>query len=73
MTKEIIREHKKNERLSLQIVQTLTGTIDAKDSYTRGHSTRVADYSKEIAKRAGYSERAQEEIYMMALLHDVGK
>ena len=73
MTREIIREHEKNERLSLQIVQTLTGTIDAKDSYTRGHSIRVADYSKEIAKRAGYSERAQEEIYMMGLLHDVGK
>ena len=73
MTREIIREHEKNERLSLQIVQTLTGTIDAKDSYTRGHSTRVADYSREIARRAGYSERAQEEIYMMGLLHDVGK
>ncbi len=73
MTKEIIKEHQKNERLSLQIVQTLTGTIDAKDSYTRGHSGRVADYSREIAKRAGYSKRAQEEIYMMGLLHDVGK
>lgn len=73
MTKEIIREHKKNERLSLQIVQTLTGTIDAKDSYTRGHSGRVAEYSREIAKRAGYSQRSQEEIYMMGLLHDVGK
>ena len=73
MTREIIREHEKNERLSLQIVQTLTGTIDAKDSYTRGHSTRVADYSRKIAKRAGYSERAQEEVYMRGLLHDVGK
>ncbi len=73
MTKEIIKEHERNERLSLQIVQTLAGTIDAKDRYTRGHSGRVADYSREIAKRAGYSERAQEEIYMMGLLHDVGK
>lgn len=73
MTKEIVKEHEKNERLSLQIVKTLAGTIDAKDSYTKGHSSRVAEYSKEIAKRAGYSERAQEEIYMMGLLHDVGK
>ena len=73
MTKEIIREHEKNERLSLQIVKTLTGTIDAKDRYTKGHSSRVAEYSREIARRAGYSERAQEEIYMMGLLHDVGK
>lgn len=73
MTKQIIAEHKKNERLSLQIVQTLAGTIDAKDSYTKGHSNRVALYTREIAKRYGYSEKAQEEIYMMGLLHDVGK
>ena len=73
MTKEIIREHEKNERLSLQIVKTLTGIIDAKDRYTKGHSSRVAEYSREIARLAGYSERAQEEIYMMGLLHDVGK
>ena len=73
MTREILKEHEKNERLSLQIVKTLAGTIDAKDSYTKGHSSRVAEYSKEIAKRIGYSEKAQEEIYMMGLLHDVGK
>lgn len=73
VTAEMRREHERNERLSLQIVQTLAGTIDAKDSYTRGHSSRVAEYSQEIARRAGYSVRAQEEIYMMGLLHDVGK
>ena len=73
MTMEIVKEHEKNERLSLQIVKTLAGTIDAKDSYTRGHSSRVAEYAREIAKRAGWSEKAQEEIYMMGLLHDVGK
>ncbi len=33
----------------------------------------VAEYSKEIAKRYGYSPERQEEIYMMGLLHDVGK
>ncbi|MBR3039239.1 MAG: HD-GYP domain-containing protein [Lachnospiraceae bacterium] len=34
---------------------------------------RVAKYSKMIARRAGYSESKQDEIYMMGLLHDVGK
>ena len=57
----------------IHIVQTLAGTIDAKDKYTKGHSGRVAAYSKEIAKRFGYSESAQNDIYMMALLHDIGK
>lgn len=72
-TKEALAEHEKNERLSLQVVQTLAGTIDAKDKYTNGHSSRVAKYSKEIAKRYGFTEKEQEEIYMMGLLHDVGK
>lgn len=61
------------ESLSVHVVQTLAETIDAKDSYTNGHSTRVAMYSKEIAKRYGYSHERQEEIYMLGLLHDVGK
>lgn len=59
--------------LSIHIVQTLADAIDAKDTYTNGHSGRVARYSREIARRFGYSEKAQDEIYMMGLLHDVGK
>ena len=58
---------------SMEVVQTLAEAIDAKDTYTNGHSTRVAEYSREIAKRAGYSESEQRDIYMMGLLHDVGK
>ena len=72
-TAEAFKEHERNERLSMQVVKTLAGAIDAKDAYTNGHSERVAEYSREIARRAGYTERAQEEIYMMGLLHDVGK
>ena len=70
---EVIKAHERIERLSLQVVQTLAGTIDAKDKYTNGHSSRVAEYAREIAKRAGYSEKAQQEIYIIGLLHDVGK
>ena len=57
----------------MQIVKTLSGAIDAKDTYTNGHSTRVAEYSRAIAKRAGFNEKQQNDIYMMGLLHDVGK
>ena len=63
----------RNLKRSLDVVQTLAEAIDAKDTYTHGHSGRVAAYTREIAKRAGYSEKAQNEIYMMGLLHDVGK
>ena len=72
-TQEVTAQHEKIERISMQIVKALSGAIDAKDTYTNGHSTRVADYSKEIARRAGYPEKMQNDIYMMGLLHDVGK
>ena len=70
---EVERKTKEIEGLSLHVVHTLADAIDAKDTYTKGHSGRVAEYSREIAKRAGYSIERQEEIYMMGLLHDVGK
>lgn len=73
MTHEIVSQHEMMERMTMQIVKALAGAIDAKDTYTNGHSTRVADYSREIAKRAGLSEQIQNDIYMMGLLHDVGK
>ena len=72
-TQEVIAQHEKLERMAMQIVKALSGAIDAKDTYTNGHSTRVADYSREIAKRAGFSQTMIADIYMMGLLHDVGK
>ena len=64
---------RKVEEMNVQVVRALATAIDAKDKYTNGHSTRVAEYSKMIAARSGYSKAEQDEIYMMALLHDVGK
>lgn len=56
-----------------QSLSTFAKMIDAKDAYTNGHSIRVAEYSRELAKRMNMSKDAQENIYYMALLHDVGK
>ena len=47
--------------------------VDAKDPYTRGHSERVARYSKKIAEKLGLSERECKQIYYVATLHDIGK
>lgn len=70
MVEEKTRE---NENLFMHVVESLADAIDAKDNYTNGHSGRVAIYSKEIAKRYSYDEKKQEKIFMMGLLHDVGK
>lgn len=72
-TQEVIAQHEKLEKISMQIMKALSGAIDAKDTYTKGHSIRVAEYSREIARRIGLSEKAQDDIYMIGLLHDVGK
>lgn len=69
----VVEKTKENENLFMHVVESLADAIDAKDNYTNGHSGRVADYSKEIAKRYGYDEKRQEKIFMMGLLHDVGK
>ena len=73
LSDEVEIKTQENENLSLRIVQTLAEAIDAKDNYTNGHSGRVAKYTREIARRFGYSQKRQDEIYMMGLLHDVGK
>ena len=70
---EVSRKVMENEQMLIHIVQTLATTIDAKDTYTNGHSSRVADYSKEIARRFGYRDERLDDIYMMGLLHDIGK
>ena len=70
---EVELKTQENESLSMRVVQTLAEAIDAKDTYTNGHSGRVAEYAREIARCYGYSRKQQDEIYMMGLLHDVGK
>jgi putative nucleotidyltransferase with HDIG domain len=63
----------KIENLTYQSLETLASTIDAKDKYTNGHSNRVANYSREIARRMGKDEAEIIAIYFMGLLHDIGK
>lgn len=70
---EVEKKTRENERLFMHVVSSLASAIDAKDTYTNGHSGRVAKYSREIARRAGYEGDRLEDMYMMGLLHDVGK
>ncbi len=46
--------------------------VDGKSCDTVGHSERVALICQELARDIGFSPRAQSEIYLAGLLHDVG-
>lgn len=68
------RSHSADDRAFLQdAVVALTSVIDAKDTYTRGHSDRVARVARLIARKIELSETAQRTIYFGGLLHDIGK
>ncbi|MBR3630563.1 MAG: HD-GYP domain-containing protein [Oscillospiraceae bacterium] len=59
--------------LTTEVMDALAHTIDAKDSYTNGHSHRVAIYSRMLARNLGLSAKEQNKVYCMGLLHDIGK
>ena len=67
------KRQKEIEKLSIEVTMALSQTIDAKDKYTKGHSNRVAKYSRMLAEALGEDEKTQENIYYVALLHDIGK
>lgn len=65
-------QHSSINHLS-EIATSLAGAIDAKDPYTKGHSTSVSRYSEALARAINLPENEVERITLGALLHDVGK
>jgi HD-GYP domain-containing protein (c-di-GMP phosphodiesterase class II) len=61
------------EKLYFQLIYSLAFALEAKDFYTRGHSERVAEYSRLVGKRMGLKSQELEELKLAALFHDVGK
>ena len=59
--------------MSLQMIQTLSTTIEAKDAYTRGHSYRVAQYAALIAEELGWTPEEILNLKRATHLHDIGK
>lgn len=54
-------------------VRVLAAAIDARDTYTLGHSTRVAQLSVEMGKEIGLTSAELEDLEIACLFHDVGK
>ena len=70
---ELEIEKKENKKITLQMMESLSTTIEAKDEYTRGHSRRVAQYAALIAKNMGWTNEEIQNLKNCAYLHDIGK
>ena len=74
------RHRKEVARLTLErtanyqeTIFTFVNMIEQRDTYTAGHTERVARYCQKIAKAMGIGEREIENLYKAAILHDIGK
>lgn len=61
------------EKAYLESIQTLRYTVEAKDTYTRGHSDRVSEFSVLIGKKLNLPEEDLKNLKIGGLFHDIGK
>ncbi|MEA1920595.1 MAG: response regulator [Campylobacterota bacterium] len=68
---EILKEEKVEnyDKTLLSLIEM----IESRDTYTAGHSQRVAEYSLLIAQSMGYDEPTCKLLYKAGILHDIGK
>jgi len=72
-TRALLRKQAEHKEMISQMASVFASCIDMKDAYTNGHSHRVAKYTAMLAERLGKSKEEIEDIYNIALLHDIGK
>ena len=73
INEELSESNEKLEKAYLDMVQTLRYTVEAKDTYTRGHSDRVSEYSVLIGEKLGLPEDKIKTLRIGGLFHDIGK
>lgn len=66
-------EHDRLMAMTTQTILSISNAVDARDRYTKRHSARVAEYSLLIAKELNWDDNRLEQLYQIALLHDIGK
>lgn len=65
--------YKRLEETFWSTIRSLAEAIDAKDSYTRGHSDRVADYAEALARKLELEDEMLSAVRCAGYLHDTGK
>jgi len=61
------------ERVNRELLELMVKAIEARDPYTSGHSLRVSEYARSVARELGLAPKHVDDIATAALLHDVGK
>ena len=72
-TRKLRKQKEHDEKIIEETMQMFANFIDAKDPYTKGHSTRVGYYCRKIAERMGMNEEEAKVVGYMGLMHDCGK
>lgn len=72
-TSELHRAYRRTEDEQVKVLNAMVQTLEARDSYTAGHTARVAGISVRLAETLGFPDDAIERVRRGALLHDVGK
>ena len=73
INEELSDTYEKLEQAYLESIQTLRYTVEAKDTYTRGHSDRVSEFSVLIGKHLKLPEADLDTLRVGGLFHDIGK
>ena len=73
LEQRVTQQARRIEELFVQAVQSLAHALEAKDTYTRGHSARVATYATGVARAIGLGAEMVADLQLGAELHDVGK
>ncbi|MFR0801511.1 MAG: HD-GYP domain-containing protein [Suilimivivens sp.] len=61
------------EEVYREIIECITGALDAKDAYTAGHSQRVSEMALKVCELIGLKKKGIRKIHIAAHLHDIGK
>ena len=61
------------EKAYLESIETLRYTVEAKDTYTKGHSDRVSEFACLIGKKMGLDDDELKKLKIGGLFHDIGK
>ena len=70
---ELHREEEKARKALVATVRAIAATVDARDPYTAGHMSRVADIAQKIANEMKLDPQIRQGLSLGCLIHDIGK